>query len=329
MTASARPKRLISIVVPLYNEVLNVGPLHEEICVYTKKLPYNFEIIFVDDGSRDNSAIVVSKIAGKDKRVHLLRFSRNFGKEAATTAGLRAAKGDAAIIMDADLQHPPKLIGKFLKEWEAGKEVVVGVKKYGKDVSWLKRKSSSFFYKILNSIAHTGITPHACDYRLIDRVVLDEFNKLTERNRMIRGLIDWLGFDRGYVYFVAPPRLNGEATYSYRKLIELAFNSFTAYSMMPLKLAGYMGVFTLLVSAPLGVFVIIERYILDDPLNLRITGTASLAIALLFLVGVVLASLGLVALYIARIYAEVVDRPLYVLRPDSGTAQTEEHSEEI
>ncbi len=329
MALSEKSKRLVSIVIPLYNEALNVRPLYEEICSGTKKLPYNFEIILVDDGSRDNSAAVANELSREDKRVRLLRFSRNFGKEAATTAGLRVAKGDAAIIMDADLQHPPKLIGKFIKEWEAGKEVVVGVKEYGKDASWFKRRSSVWFYRILDSIAHTDITPHACDYRLVDRQVLDQFNQMTERNRMIRGLIDWLGFERGYVHFVAPPRLNGEATYSYRKLFGLAFNSFTAYSLFPLKLAGYMGVFILILSAILGLFVGVESFALGDPFDLKITGTAILAIVLLFLVGVVLASLGLVALYIAHIHTEVINRPLYILRPDVQTAaeQTQENNQ--
>ena len=309
-------QRYITIVVPFYNEATNLKPLYDALIKHVDKIVDKLEIIFVDDGSRDGSSEVVRKIQKKDKRVRLLRFSRNFGKEAATSAGLHAAHGKAAIVMDADLQHPPHLIPQFLEKWEQGQEVVVGVKHYSKQASWFKRKSSAAFYKMLSSISHTTITPHATDFRLIDRVVLDEFNKLSERNRMIRGLIDWLGFDRDYIYFTAAERHSGEASYSYRKLVGLAFNSLTSYSLFPLRLAGYIGVVILAFSGPMGVVAGLDRFVFNDPLGLNVSGTALLALLLTFLVGMVLASLGLVALYIAHIHAEVIDRPLYVLRPE-------------
>ncbi len=314
-------KRYISIVVPFYNEATNIKPLYDALIEHVDKIVDRLEIIFVDDGSRDNSVAQVRKLQKKDKRVRLLRFSRNFGKEAATSAGLHAAKGNAAIVMDADLQHPPHLIPQFLDKWEQGQEVVVGVKHYSKQAGWFKRKSSGAFYKLLSSISHTHITPHATDFRLIDRVVLDEFNRFTERNRMIRGLIDWLGFDRDYIYFTAAERHSGKASYNYRKLVGLAFNSLTSYSLFPLRLAGYIGVFILAFSGPMGVVLGVNRFLLDDILGLSTSGTALLAVMLLFLVGMVLASLGLVALYIAHIHAEVIDRPLYILRPEEDNPE--------
>lgn len=309
--------QMVSIVIPIYNEAPNVAPLYKKIKSAIKHLPQRFELIFVDDGSSDNSAKKLHEVAKKDESAHVVELARNFGKEIAVTAGIHAARGDAAIIMDADLQHPPELLPQFISEWEKGADVVVGVKKYSKDEGWFKRFSSKIFYTMLGSISSAQITPHASDFRLINRDVIDAFKTFTERNRMTRGLIDWTGFDRHYVYFEAPPRLYGEAGYSYRKLFGLAMNSFTAYSMLPLKFASWLGWAILLLSSSLGLFVVTEKYILNDPMHLNITGTAFLAIMLLFLIGVVLICLGFVALYIARIHEEVINRPLYIIKRES------------
>ncbi|HXH26964.1 MAG TPA: glycosyltransferase family 2 protein [Candidatus Acidoferrum sp.] len=311
--------KLLSIIVPLYNEAENIPLMHRELETQAKKMSeYRFEFIFVDDGSRDESMSVLHRLAKADRRVRVLEFARNFGKEAAVSAGLHAAKGDAVAVMDADLQHPPQLLAQFIKKWRDGADVVVGVREYDAAEGWLKKLSSDIYYAIMGVIAHTKITPHATDYRLLDRSVVDAFNRMGEHNRMTRGLIDWLGFRRDYVHFHAPPRQNGERGYTYRKLINLAMNSFMSYSLMPLKFAGYMGIVILLVSGPLSVFVVIEKYILHDPFGLRITGTATLALMLLFLIGLVLIGQGLVALYIAHIHAEVTNRPLYVVRNELG-----------
>ncbi|HZM64291.1 MAG TPA: hypothetical protein VFB59_04120, partial [Candidatus Saccharimonadales bacterium] len=170
------------------------------------------------------------------------------------------------------------------------------------------------FYQIMQRIAHTQITPHASDFRLIDRRVMDAFSRLTERNRITRGLIDWLGFKRAYVHFETGQRLAGVRSYTLRKLIGLAINSFTTYSLVPLKLAGYLGVFILATATPAGLIMYVERYVLNDPLNWELRGTAMLAILLVILVGLMLACLGLISLYIANIHAEVTNRPLYVVR---------------
>lgn len=305
---------LFSVIVPAHNEAPNLTSLYEELTHHIDKIPYKFEIIFVDDGSTDDTLKVLKRLHKADKRVRIVEFARNFGKEAATSAGLHAARGDAAITLDADLQHPPHLIEKFIIKWEKGADVVVGVKKYDKEESWFKRWASARFYQILQMIAHTKITPHACDYRLLDRRVLDVFSRFTERNRITRGLIDWIGFRRDYVEFKAGTRFAGKASYSTRQLFKLAINSFTAYSLVPLKLAGYLGGVILALATPTAIIMYVERYVLNDPLNWEIRGTAMLAILLVMMVGLVLACLGLISLYIANVYAEVTNRPLYIVR---------------
>lgn len=316
---------LISIIVPVFNEAPNIPLLHDEIVKHVSRLPYQFEFVFVDDGSRDNSAQAIHQLADskQDEQLRLIELSRNFGKEAAVSAGLHAAKGDAAIILDADLQHPPSLIQNFLQKWRRGAEVVVGVKRYGNSDGWVKRTSSDIFYNLLQPISDTEITPHAADYRLLDRRVINAFTQLHEHNRLTRGLIDWLGFKRDYVHFDVAPRANGNRSYSFRKLFALAMNSFTSYSLLPLRIASYLGYFMLALTIPGGLFLVTEMYLLNDPLGLNITSMGMLAILILFLIGVVLVCMGFMAMYIAHIHAEVINRPLYVIRDQLETGSQE------
>jgi dolichol-phosphate mannosyltransferase len=213
------------------------------------------------------------------------------------------------------LQHPPDLIPEFVHKWERGAEIVIGLRlPTKKHTSVAKRAFSKLFYGMLRRMTKTQVIPNATDYRLLDRSVIEEFNRFTERNRLTRGLIDWLGFSPSFVYFHPPRRLHGKATYSYRKLFELAVSSFVSMSLVPLKLGGYVGVIITAISLPLGIFIFIEKYILHDPLGLMFSGPATLAVILMFLIGLVLIGQGLMALYIANIYGEVVNRPLYVVR---------------
>lgn len=319
-------KSLISIVVPVYNEAGNVLPMYKEVAKHIAPLAYDFEILFVDDGSADDSAHAIEEVANFDDRVKLVQLARNFGKESAVSAGLYRAKGIAAIVMDADLQMPPALIGKFIEKWEAGAEVVVGVFAERSN-SFIRQFGAKCFYGIMERIGHTKITPHATDYRLLDREVINAFNDFTERNRNTRGLIDWLGFKRDYIPFKQAERQHGDPTYSFKKLVELAINSFTAFSLLPLKIAGYIGIFILTLSVPLGILLYVERYVLNNPLHWAITGTTMLAVLNLFLVGVVLACLGLISLYIAHIHVEVTNRPLYVIRSRPKSTKRSNHKD--
>jgi len=310
----------------MFNEAPNLKPLYKEIAKNTKDLPYDFELIFVDDGSTDNSAQVARQLANADKKVRFLGLSRNFGKEAAMTAGLHSARGDAAVIIDADLQMPPRLLGKFLDKWKGGEDVVVGVFASRK-MSLLHRIGSAMFYRIMQALSpNASITPHATDYRLLDRKVINTFRYMTEHDRITRGLIDWLGFRRAYIPFQQDERRFGTPTYNFRKLFSLAVNGFTSQSLLPLKLAGYLGGFIIALSVPFGAYMTLERVMYQAPIR----GTAFLAILLVFMVGVMLSCLGLMSLYIARIHAEVTNRPLYIVSEDtalSNTKHTPHHAE--
>ncbi|MCX6763729.1 MAG: glycosyltransferase family 2 protein [Candidatus Moranbacteria bacterium] len=305
--------QLISIAVPVYNEEKNIPVFWHKLneIILSKITAYQWEVIFINDGSRDKTIEELEKLSKIDARIRIIDFSRNFGKEVALTAGLNHCRGDACLMVDADLQHPLEKIPEFLEKWEAGFEVIVGVREKNKGEGLVKRIGSYFFYKIINSIAETKITSKATDFRLLDRIVIDEFNKLPEKNRMTRALIDWLGFRRAYVHFNANPRLHGKASYSLWKLFRLAFNSFISFSLFPLRLAGYLGIIITLLSGALGLFILITKYILG---TMSFSGSVILAVIILFLIGIVLICLGLIALYIANIHTEVTNRPLYIIR---------------
>ncbi len=311
---------LISVIIPCHNEDGNLEPLHSALIAATKGARDTYEFIYVDDGSTDDTTTRIRKLQLRHPNIRLLELVRNFGKEIAITAGLRAARGAAAITIDADLQHPPALIPELVAAWHAGAEVVVGVERRAsaRQAPVLKRAGSALFYRLLGAISDVKIRAHATDYRLIDRLVINEFNRFTEHGRITRGLIDWLGFRRAYVYFTPARRHAGTAAYSYYKLLNLAMTSFISMSLFPLKVAGYLGFIITAISGPLGLFILIEKYLLGDPWNLNFTGPAILAVILLFLVGLILIALGLISLYIAAIHTEVNNRPLYVVRPEKS-----------
>lgn len=307
---------LVSIIVPVFNEQESLVLFFEEFKKIWSKLnnKYDYELIFVNDGSADNSSRIIDIISRHDRRVEQLEFSRNFGKEIAITAGLQRARGACAIMIDGDLQHPIELIPDFLSCWQKGYDVVVGVRRPSRNDGLVKRLGSYAFYKIMHVISENKLIPRSTDFRLVDRQVIDEFGRFTERNRISRGLLDWLGFKKDYIYFDACPRRAGQPGYKLFKLTRLALFSFVSHSLIPLMLAGYLGIFIIVGSGLFGIFIIVEKYVLNDPLNLNFSGPAILAILNLFLIGIVLSALGLIALYIANIHSEVINRPLYVVR---------------
>lgn len=311
------PTKLISIVIPVHNEEGNLFWHHEKIINTLNKIPYKSEVIYINDGSTDSSLDILKTLKAKNVAVRYLSFSRNFGKEAATSAGLQNCRGDAAIMIDADGQHPIDILPKFIKEWQSGSHVVVGVRTQNTNEGWVKKYGSIIFNKILNSFTGGNTKPGSTDFRLLDRQVINEFNKLTEHNRITRGLIDWLGFKRSFVEFVAPARHSGEASYGVGKLIKLAFHALVSQTTKPLQVTGFLGVLVMALSAIAGVAIFIEKYVFGDPLNLAVTGTALLALFISFLVGLVMISNWLLALYIESIHSETQNRPLFVVEEKS------------
>jgi dolichol-phosphate mannosyltransferase len=274
---------------------------------------YNFEIIYCDDGSTDTTGKAVRDLTEKDPHVRLIRFSRNFGKENALSAGIAEAQGDAIIMLDGDGQHPPELIPDFVSAWRDGSKVVVGIRDNYSGEGWLRRLGSWGFYKTFSRMSGQKLVRGTTDFRLIDKSVQKEFLRLQETNRITRGLLDWIGFKQTYINFTSPPRAAGMPAYGHKSLIKLAMNGFVSLSPTPLYLFGYIGLFITASSLILGVSVLTEQVLLSDPLGWKFTGTAMLSILILFLVGILLLSQGVTAMYIAHIHSQSKQRPLYVI----------------
>ncbi|PKL31187.1 glycosyltransferase [Candidatus Saccharibacteria bacterium HGW-Saccharibacteria-1] len=312
--------KTLSIISPVYNEQDGIEWFHKELCLSLKKFIkcYEIEIIYINDGSSDGSLSKLQSLQPSNGiNIKLIDLSRNFGKEAALSAGIANASGDAALTIDSDGQHPFKQISKFLKKWEDGAEVVVGVRRTNKKEGIVKKYGSKIFYKLFNKLTNTTLIPGSTDFRLIDRKVIDEFIKLEERNRITRGLIDWLGFNREYVYFDANERQFGTAGYTFKKLAELAVNTFVSLSAVPLFMSGYIGVLFIFLSLASSLFIFIEQFLLGDPMHIAISGSAILGFLTLFLIGIVLTAQGLMGVYISRLLAEGQNRPLYVIRKET------------
>lgn len=310
MKQPSRPT--LSVVIPAFNEADNLPHIYETLRPVLDGLKLSYEIIFVDDGSSDASSLVLAKLRRTDQQVRSIRLSRNFGKEVAITAGLHRARGEAILTLDADGQHPVELIPEFVSRWQAGAKVVVGVRQSNQREGLLKRYGSKLFYGPFNRSVGVRLTPRATDFRLLDHIVQRDFAQLTERNRITRGLIDWLGYDQQHIPFAANPRLNGKATYSPRKLFKLAIDTAISLSISPLYIAAYIGAIVLPVATLLGLGMIIN-WMVGDPVHLHATGGAYLSVFMLWLIGVLLVSQGIIGIYLSRIHTETQNRPLYVV----------------
>jgi polyisoprenyl-phosphate glycosyltransferase len=305
--------KLISFVVPVYNEAAGLPAFHKSLLgIIKKSLKNNYEIIYCEDGSTDNTAELISRWHARNKKIKLLRLSRNFGKEIATTAGINAAGGTAIITLDGDGQHPVNLIPKFLDRWRRGSKVVIGIRTANKNEGLIKRWGSKIFYNFFNRLTRINLIPGSTDFRLIDRAVQQEFKKMTERNRITRGLIDWLGYERDYIKFKAKPRQSGQAAYSFRKLSKLAVDSVVSMSLSPLYITAYIGAIVLPLAVLAGLIMLVN-VVLGDPLGLHATASAYLVVLLVSLVGIVMLSQSVIGLYLSHIHTETQNRPLYIL----------------
>lgn len=316
MTTSA--DNLISIVVPLYNESAGLRGFYESLFAVIQTLKRPYEIVFCDDGSTDATAQIMRDISEANKHVRLVKLSRNFGKEAALTAGIAQARGSAIITLDGDGQHPVRLLPDFISAWENGAQVVVGIRTNASGKGIMKSAGPKLFYKAINLISGQKIETGSSDYRLITRSVQKAFLLLNENDRVTRSLIDWVGFSRTYIHYKADDRHAGEASYSNRQLIKLAINSFVSSSPRPLYLFGYLGIFITLFSLLTGITILFEQFIFGDPFLWDFSGTALLGIMILFLVGIVLMSQGILSLYISYIHSHSKQRPLYIIDEDGS-----------
>lgn len=303
----------ISVVVPVFNEEAVVEEFHRRATAVLKGLG-DYELIFVDDGSRDSTLAHLLKLRAADPRVKVLELSRNFGHQSALTAGLEAARGRACVAIDADLQDPPELIPELVKKWKEGFEVVYAVRTAREGETLFKRWTAVAFYRLLRALAGVDIPMNTGDYRLLDRGVVDALGKLPERNRFLRGLVSWVGYRQTGVPFERPARAAGETKYSLFKMVRLALDGITSFSRFPLRLVTLMGVVCFVGSMAVFGWALYVKYAADT----GVQGWTSLMAVVLFLGGVQLLAVGVLGEYIARIFDESKARPLYLVRRGHG-----------
>jgi polyisoprenyl-phosphate glycosyltransferase len=300
----------ISIVLPVYNEAGNLRPMFRAVVEQLEAIGEPYELIFVDDDSKDQSLAVLRELAAANPHVRVVSFSRNFGHQAAITAGLQYARGRAIITMDSDMQHPPELIPHMIAAWREGAQVVFTVRHDAEETSWFKRWTSKTYYQFLNSISDVAIVPGAADFRLLDRVAADALLAMPERSRFLRGMISWLGFRQVGLNYKAKPRLHGASKYSLRKMLSLAMRGITSFSVVPLRVSAVLGLIAAGVGLPYGVWAVYAKFFT----NTTVPGWSSLMVAILFLGGVQLMSIGVIGEYIGRIYTEVKARPHFLAK---------------
>ena len=299
----------VSIVVPVFNEEDNLHEFYKQATIVMQKEKYDYNLIFVDDGSRDSSALILSELSKQDAHVEAYLLSRNYGHQMALTCGLDHADGDAVITMDGDLQHPPELIPQLLRLWEQGNEIVLTKRMATEDAGFFKNITSSLYYKLINTLSNVEITPGGSDFRLMDRIAVDAFKQYRERARFIRGLVNTLGFKVSVLEFVAPPRFAGHSKFNLKKMLHFALDGITAFSNLPLRWSLYIGLFCGLCSILLLGHVFFVKFVTND----AVPGWATTTVCVLFLGGIQLVGIGILGEYIGRIFEEIKHRPLYLV----------------
>ncbi|HUV38421.1 MAG TPA: glycosyltransferase family 2 protein [Planctomycetota bacterium] len=308
----------ISVVIPVFNEADNLEMLHERLQALGASGEDDYELIFVDDGSSDGSLDIIRRLSRERSNVGYLSFSRNFGHEAATTAGLDHATGEATVIIDADLQDPPEVIPQLVGKWREGYEVVYATRRTRKGEKTGKRLTAWLFYRLINRLSDVPIPVNTGDFRLMDRRVVESFRGCREQSRFVRGLIAWTGFRQASVAYEREPRLSGETKYGLFKLVHLAFDAVTGFSTIPLRVGVLVGMLVCGLAMVVALWVAANKLFWGIP----IPGYAMLATGLFFLGGVQLFVTGLVGSYVGRIYREVKKRPLYIVADRSESLQS-------
>lgn len=315
---------VLSVIVPCYNEEENIHYLFERLTSALDRLNLKYEIICVNDGSRDDTLKYLVEYHRRNPAIKVVNLSRNFGKEIALSAGIDYASGQAVVPIDADLQDPPEFIEQLLEKWREGYDVVYGVRRSRKGESWLKRSTAGAFYRVISRMTHIQIPKDTGDFRLLDRRVVEALKLLPERRRFMKGLFAWVGFKQTSVEYDRDPRYQGTTKWNYWKLWNFALEGITSFSFVPLKVWSYIGVFVSLISFVYASFLIVRTLIL----GIDVPGYASIMVAVLFLGGVQLISLGFIGEYLGRVYDEVKQRPLYLVRDCYGFNQKQEIKDE-
>ncbi|WP_369810220.1 glycosyltransferase family 2 protein [Orrella daihaiensis] len=313
---------MLSCVVPAFNEHDNLAVLLPKLKVALQGLTDAWEVIVVDDGSSDNTSDLMGMLS-REPGIRYLQLSRNFGKEAALTAGIEAAEGDAVVLMDADLQHPPALLKQMVQRWETGVDMIYAVRESREDERWGKRIGTKLFYSLLRSESGVQVPPHAGDFRLMDRAVVTALMQLPERDRFMKGLYAWVGFRSEAIPFMPESRLSGKSHFSAWRLWRLAMAGLMSFTTWPLRAVSVMGFVVSICSFLYGIYIVGEFILYDNPVD----GWPTIVTILLFFSGINLLSLGVVGEYIARVFKEVKHRPVYLVRQSMGASARTERPE--
>ncbi len=315
----------ISVVIPLYNEEKNIDYLFERLIKILDQLKTTYEIICVNDGSQDETLDCLIKYHQTQSQIKVINLSRNFGKEIALTAGIDYARGQAVIPIDADLQDPPELIQELVAKWREGYDVVYATRRSRQGESWLKRFTADSFYKTISKMSRIPLPHNTGDFRLLDRKAVEAVKQMPERTRFMKGLFTWVGFKQTSIMFDRQPRFQGNTTWNYWKLWNFALDGITSFSSLPLKVWSYIGLSVSFMSLIYASFLIVRTLIF----GIDVPGYASLMVAVLFLGGIQLITLGIMGEYLGRVYEEVKGRPLYFVRECYGLEQQKQHQEII
>lgn len=303
-------KKLVTILVPAYNEEAVLSMLYDRLkALMDANTAYNFEVLLVNDGSKDKTFSIMQELRAKDKRINYLSLSRNFGKETAMIAGLDYAKGDCVIIIDADLQDPPELIPEMLKYWEQGYDDVYAKRKSRKGETWLKKFTSKMYYKVLQSMTKVEIQKDTGDFRLLDRRCVEALKQIRESQRYTKGLFSWIGYNKKEILYDRDPRAAGQTKWNYKKLVDLSIDGITSFTTSPLRWSAILGILVSLAGF-IYMLVIIIKTLIN---GVEVPGYASTMVVILFLGGIQLIFLGVIGEYLGRAFYETKGRPLYFI----------------
>ncbi|MFA5770579.1 MAG: glycosyltransferase family 2 protein [Patescibacteria group bacterium] len=300
---------LVTVIVPVFNEEENIDPLIKRLISVLKN--YQYEIIFVDDGSKDKTPSIIKKQSVKNENIKLISFYRNFGHQMALTAGYKIAKGDCVITIDADLQDPPEVIPEMIEKWQAGAKIVYAKRNERQGENFFKKFSASVFYQVINFLSDTIIPQEVGDFRLIDKQVVNFLNNLYERPSFLRGLVSWGGFPTKFVYFKRDKRLTGQTHYGFFKMLNFALEGITSFSVKPLRMATYFGFMSGIFGFLGIIYELIQKAISPQSF---VIGWAGLFTAIMFIGGIQLITIGIIGEYIGKIYQEVQRRPRYIIK---------------